>query len=83
MFDFNDEDIVRTNDYFEDIQKFYCLEDVNKFAKRWKKCMDLKEDYVSFVGKHVFRSKTHVVLDPPSYKEIPENISNFGIYSEK
>ena len=42
----NDEIISQTNTYFEDLEKSYFLEGIQKLEKRWTKCVELKGDYV-------------------------------------
>ena len=42
----NDEIISQTNTYFEDLEKFYLLEGIQKLEKRWTKCIELKGDYI-------------------------------------
>ena len=42
----NDEIISQTNTYFEDLEKSYFLEGIQKLEKRWTKCIELKGDYI-------------------------------------
>ncbi|XP_036336279.1 histone-lysine N-methyltransferase SETMAR-like [Rhagoletis pomonella] len=42
----NSEVIAATNTYFEGFEKTYFREGINMLEKRWKKCIDLKGDYV-------------------------------------
>lgn len=42
----NSEVIAETNAYFEGFEKTYFREGINMLEKRWKKCIDLKGDYV-------------------------------------
>ena len=42
----NDEIISQTNTYFEDVEKSYFLEGIQKLEKRWTKCIELKGDYI-------------------------------------
>ena len=42
----NDEIISQTNTYFEDLEKSYLLEGIQKLEKRWTKCIELKSDYI-------------------------------------
>ena len=38
--------ISQTNTYFEDFEKSYFLEGIQKLEKRWMKCIELKGDYI-------------------------------------
>ena len=42
----NDEIISQTNTYFENVEKSYILEEIQKLEKRWTKCIELKDDYI-------------------------------------
>ena len=42
----NDEIISQTNTYFEDLEKSYFLEGIQKLEKRWTKCIELKGVYI-------------------------------------
>ena len=42
----NDEIISQTNTYFEDLEKAYFLEGIQKLEKRWTRCIELKGDYI-------------------------------------
>ena len=42
----NDEIISQTNTYFEDLEKSYFLEGIQKLEKRWTKYIELKGDYI-------------------------------------
>ena len=44
-FYFNDEIISQIKTYFEDLEKSYFLERIQKLNKRWTKCIELKGDY--------------------------------------
>ena len=41
----NDEIISQTNTYFEQLEKSYFLEGIQKLEKRCRKCIELKADY--------------------------------------
>ena len=43
---FNDEIISQTNTYFEELEKSYFLEGIQKLEKRLTKCIELKGDYI-------------------------------------
>ena len=42
----DDEIVSQTNTYFEDLEKYYFLEGIQKLEKRWTKCIELKDDYI-------------------------------------
>ena len=42
----NNEIMSQTNTYFEDLEKSYFLEGIQKLEKRWTKCIELKGDYI-------------------------------------
>ena len=42
----NDKIISQTNSYFEDLEKSYFLEGIQKLKKRWTKCIEFKGDYI-------------------------------------
>ena len=42
----NDEIISQTNTYFEDLEKSYFLEGIQKLERRRTKCIELKADYI-------------------------------------
>ena len=66
----NDEIISQTNTYFEDLEKSYFLEGMQKLEKLWTKCIELRGDYIEkllFIKKPLFDLKSHALIDPPSY----------------
>ena len=42
----NDEIISQTNTYFDDLEKSYYLERIQKLEKRWTKWIELKREYI-------------------------------------
>ena len=42
----NDEIISETNTYFEDLEKSYFLEGIQKLEKCWTKCIELKSNFI-------------------------------------
>ena len=67
----NDEIISQTNTYFEDLDKFYFLEGIQKLEKRWTEYIQLEGDCtkkkITFIKKPSFDLKCHALIDPPSY----------------
>ena len=53
----NDEIISETNTYFEDLEKSYFLEGIQKLEKSWTNCIELKGAYIE---KITFYQKTFV-----------------------
>ena len=63
----NDEIISQT--YFEDLEKSYFLEGIQKLEKRWTKCIALKvyrKIKLLFIKKLLFDLKSHALIVPPS-----------------
>ena len=64
----NDEIISQTNTYFEELEKSYLLEGIQKLEKRCTKCIEFKGKIkLLFIKKPLFDLKSHALIDPPSY----------------
>jgi hypothetical protein len=37
---------VDVNEFFEDQNREFCFEGLNKFEHRWAKCIDIEGDYI-------------------------------------
>lgn len=46
IFGFNNEIIAQKDAHFEDLMKSHYLERLEEMEKRWRRCMELKENYV-------------------------------------
>lgn len=65
---FSSNEIIETEQYFEDFDKSHFLKGLKKWQKSWKKCIDLKGDYLEKLKnmEKLASLLTRVFVDQPS-----------------